>query len=485
MSSTKRPDPRPASLTARLVGFYFAATLIILLCTNWFQFKRLSKDLDYEDNDFLVERIGTFRDIIATHPDALKDQMPADRPGKASHYLVRIQDAEGHNLLQSPKMAALPVQLFPPAVTSAEKIGRGVKYPAPHGKHYLLNAAWATGPDGDPHHRLVQVALDVTQDHHLMSKYLLRTALSVAIGVALAAVFGIFITRRGLRPLKEMADKVARITEDDLHQRIGTAAWPRELEELTIALDAMLGRLEESFSRLSEFSANLAHELRTPINNLRGEAEVALSRARSEAEYRRTIESAIEEYERLARMVGDILFLARPDRSFRPERIDVRHEVELLADYYRNVADEQHTSIVIEGDGEACVDPHLFQRAVGNLISNALHYTDRWSEIRVKLGTAREGGVEIAVEDDGMGVDPSELSRVFDRFYRSPQARLVYNQGSGLGLAIVRSIMHLHGGSVSMTSFPGEGTTVTLSFPPPGPSRCEQAHPAPRQGERT
>ena len=468
MSSMKRPDPpRSISITARLVGFYLVATLLILLCTNWFQFKALYKDLDYEDNDFLVDRIGTLRDIVARHPDALKDQIPANKPGQMNRHLVRIQDAEGGTLMQSPEMAGLAVDLFPPAVTSAEKIGRSAKYRAPDKRHYLLNAAWA-GRQGNPHYRLVQVALDITDEDALMSKYLIRTAVSILTGLLLAAVLGMAITRKGLRPLQEMADKVARITEADLHQRIRTASWPRELDQLTVALDAMLGRLEESFARLSEFSANLAHELRTPVNNLRGEAEVALSRARSEEEYRHIIESAIEEYERLSRMVGDILFLARPDRPYQPELIDARQEVERLAEYYGNLADEQHTDIVIEGEGEVSVDPNLFQRAVGNLISNALHYSSPFKQIRVKLRPADDGGLEVAIEDDGMGMDPEELPRVFDRFYRSPQARLVYNQGSGLGLAIVRSIMNLHGGTASVASRPGEGTVVTLRLPPPG-----------------
>lgn len=465
MSSTKRPDSsRSISITARLVGFYLVATLLILLCTNWFQFKALSKDLDYEDNDFLVERIATLRDIIARHPDALADQIPVNRPGQPARHLVRIQDAEGRTVLQTPEMAALAVELFPPAVTGTEKIGRGRKYRAPEKRRYLLNAGWA-GVRNDPHYRLIQVAVDITDEDALMSKYLIRTAVSVLTGLLLAALFGVAITRRGLRPLQEMADKVARITEADLHQRIGTGPWPRELDQLTVALDAMLGRLEESFARLSEFSANLAHELRTPINNLRGEAEVALSRARSEEEYRRIIESAIEEYERLTRMVGDILFLARPDRAFQPVAIDARLEVERLAEYYGNLADEEHTAIVIEGEGEVSGDPHLFQRAVGNLISNALHYGSRFGEIRVKLRPCDDGGLDISVEDDGMGMDAAELPRVFDRFYRSPQARQIYNQGSGLGLAIVRSIMNLHGGTASVASCLGAGTVVTLHFP--------------------
>lgn len=470
MSSTRATEPRRSpSITARLVAFYMVSTLLILLCTNWFQFKALSKDLDYEDNDFVLERIGSLRDIVARHPDALKDQIPDDKPGQPARHLIRVQDAEGRTLLQSPQMSELAVELFPPAATAGEKVGRSIKYRGADNRHYLLNSAWA-GRGGDPHYRMVQVALDITDEDALMSKYLLRTATAVAIGLLLAAGLGILITRRGLKPLQEMAGKVARITEADLHQRVRTAStWPKELDPLTAALDAMLSRLEESFARLSEFSANLAHELRTPINNLRGEAEVALSRARSEEEYRRIIESSIEEYERLARMVGDILFLARPDRGHEKRLIDARQALETLAEYYSNVAEEQHTSITVEGSGKICVDLNLFQRAVGNLISNALHYTPKQGRISLKIDPDPKGGVLISVADNGMGVEAAELPRVFDRFYRSPQARLVYNQGSGLGLAIVRSIMTLHGGSVSVQSVQGCGTTVTLRFAPPPP----------------
>jgi len=465
-SMTKQPEAKAStSITTRLVGFYLVSTLLILLCTNYFQFKALSKDLAYEDDDFVAERIHILREIVARHPDALKDQIPSGSAGETRH-LIRVQDEQGRTLLQSPGMSELGVELFPPAVTADEGIGRSTKHRTAGDKNYLLNTAWA-GRHGDAHYRLVQVALDITDEDELMSKYLIRTGAAVLIGVLLAAALGVLITRRGLKPLQEMAGKVARITEEELHQRVRTANWPKELDQLTLALDGMLARLEESFARLSEFSANLAHELRTPINNLRGEAEVALSRARTEEEYRDIIESSIEEYERLSRVVGDILFLARPDQTHLPQPIDVRQEVETLVEYYQNVADEQQTVISIKGSGSVSVDPQLFQRAVGNVISNALHYTPNSGRIGINIRSTDDGGVEIAVEDSGIGIDPAELPRIFDRFFRSPQARQIYNQGSGLGLAIVHSIMTLHGGSVSVASAPGEGTVVRLLFPPP------------------
>ena len=466
MLSTKQNSAiSSTAITTRLVLFYLVSTLLILFCTNWFQFRALTEDLEHEDSDFLEERLTTLTSAIAENPDTaavLKDLIPTKAAGEHLHYLVRVLDGKGVVIAESAGMSAVPTSLFPHPLAGRKGVLHGSRQVGTDDRHYLLNSAWAAG-FGDPHYRLVQMALDITEDDNIIEKYLLKMGISVLIGLALAGFLAYFLTRKGLQPIQRLASKVAKITESDLHQRVRTGVWPKELEELTIALDAMLARLEESFARLSEFSANLAHELRTPINNLRGEAEVALSRARSPEEYRRIIESSIEEYERLARMVGDIMFLARPDQDLVPEAIDARGELETLAEYYRTLAEEQLIDISIEGSGSISAEPHLFQRAVGNVISNALRYTPDGGKVRISIEPA-DGWVDIAVHDSGIGIPASDLPRVFDRFYRSPQARQRHNQGVGLGLAIVRSIMSLHGGSVTITSEPERGTSVTLRF---------------------
>jgi two-component system heavy metal sensor histidine kinase CusS len=227
----------------------------------------------------------------------------------------------------------------------------------------------------------------------------------------------------------------------------------------------MLGQLESSFARLTEFSANLAHELRTPINNLRVEAEVALSRPRSAEEYRHTIESNTEEYERLSRMISDILFLARPEQGITPKQLDLRAELETLIDYYQTLAEERQISLTISGNGNVTADPRLFQRAAGNLLANALYYTQPGGQVTVAITQRQDGDTSVVVQDNGEGIPEHEIPLVFDRFYRSAQARQQRHEGSGLGLAIVRSIMELHGGSVTLASRPDHGTTATLTFP--------------------
>src|SRR5207244_12241262 len=166
------------------------------------------------------------------------------------------------------------------------------------------------------------------------------------------------------------------------------AEWPRELKPLAIAFDDMLKRLDDSFTRLSQFPADLAHELRTPIANMLGEAQVALTRDRTAAEYRETIESSVAECERLSRIVDSLLFVARVDAAREPiarKWFDARAAVEKIAAFYQMVADDHNVTINCSGDGQSYADPDLFERAVGNLLDNALRFTPEHGSIHMWL----------------------------------------------------------------------------------------------------
>ena len=282
-----------------------------------------------------------------------------------------------------------------------------------------------------------------------------------------SALIAIVVTRRGLRPLREMTESLRRIGPDQLKQRIGSTGWPRELQPLAIAFDQMLKRLDDSFTRLSQFSADLAHELRTPIANMLGEAQVALTRDRTAADYRETIESTVAECERLSRIVDNLLFVARVDAAREPiarKQFDARADVEKIAAFYQTVADDHHVTITCSGNGQIYADPDLFERAVGNLLDNALRFTPENGSIQIAL-SKHEADFEVAVSDTGCGIAPEHLPRVFDRFYRAESSR--GSDGAGLGLALVKSIVDLHGGTATIQSKPARGTTVTLIFPAP------------------
>lgn len=464
---SKNATDSSSSIATRLTVLYTISMLAILASVIGFLLHTMVADLEFEDNDFLVERISNIRSVINRYPrdlEHLKEHLLPRDPSQHVRYLVRLQDASGSTILESPAMASLPPLLFPPPVNGGQPVGNAKKQRTGDGHYYLLNAAWAA-EGTNSQFRLVQVALDVTEEEALMASYRVKMGSALLAGLCLAGGLAFIISRRELRPLREMAAQVGTITASDLHQRVGNRRWPKEFAPLTGALDSMLRQLEQSFDRLSAFSANLAHELRTPLNNLRVEAEVALSRPRTATEYRQTIESSIEEYERLSRMIGDILFLARPEQGVELQNLDARTELDRLADYYRTLAEDRDITLTVNGSGTVSADPRLFQRAVGNLLANAIHYTPAGGTVTIALRPDAAGEVLITVTDTGTGISADELPLVFDRFYRSAQARQLHRDGSGLGLAIVRSIMELHGGSATLTSVQGQGTTVSLIFP--------------------
>jgi two-component system heavy metal sensor histidine kinase CusS len=311
----------------------------------------------------------------------------------------------------------------------------------------------------------MQVAQDRSGDEQFVKKFGALLAIVLALGTLVSAAIAITVTKRGLRPLRKMARSVKSFGPERLHERIPPDGWPRELRPLAVAFDEMFDRLEDSFTRLSQFSADLAHELRTPIANIRGEGEVALTRARTADEYREVIESSVAECERLSGIVDNLLFLARAEAAegnIQRVRFDGRAAVEKIAAFYEPIAEDHHTALTCSGLGEIYADPMLFGRAVSNLVENAIRYTPAEGRIRISVAVGPADS-QISVEDSGCGIAAEHLPRVFDRFYRAESSRS--SQGSGLGLALVKSITELHGGSAVVKSEVGRGTIVVLTFP--------------------
>jgi two-component system heavy metal sensor histidine kinase CusS len=462
------------SLTARLTILYASSTLALLGVAIVFLFLALASDLEYEDNDFLEDKIGVLQALIAQPPDrhSLLEEVQWETTMRDhTRYLVRILDPTGRVLLETGGMGSvLAPTLFPEPLDDPSAHKQGVERSGRDGKTYLVSSAWASA-GADSRHRMLQVALDITDEEKLLHDYQAKMVIVFALGLLVSTAIGIFVSRRGLRPLEEITARTEKITTAQLHERISSRPWPRELTLLARAYDGMLDRLAGSFTRLSEFSANLAHELRTPIHNLMGEAEVALSRERSPEEYRQVIGSGLEEYQRLSRLIDDTLFLARAEKAFTPVIFDARSELDTVASFYQNLAEEKEIELSCTGNGSVCADPSLFQRAVGNLISNALRYTPSGGQIRLSLEQSDDGGLSLTVTDTGIGISADDLSRVFDRFFRSEQARAMNAEGSGLGLSIVKSIVELHAGSIELSSNVGVGTSITLRFPPQPPER--------------
>jgi two-component system heavy metal sensor histidine kinase CusS len=293
----------------------------------------------------------------------------------------------------------------------------------------------------------------------------------MALAALAAAALGWAATRAGLRPLRQVTALAAGLEASGLGARLPQTRVPVEIETLVVAFNAMLARLEDSFRRLSEFSADIAHELRTPIGNLMIQTQVALAEARDAEQYREVLYSSLEEYERMGQMVGDMLFLAQADNGqLRPStaRVDLAAEIQTLFDYLDAWSEERGVTLVLEGNAAPVPgDRLMLRRALSNLLSNAIRHTPAGQRVRVHLESDTRT-TRVAVENPGDPIPPEHLPRLFDRFYRLDPARRRQGEGAGLGLAIVKSIIDAHRGSIAVTS-DGQGTRFSITLPT-GPS---------------
>ncbi|CEL30591.1 Sensor kinase CusS [Pseudomonas fluorescens] len=239
-----------------------------------------------------------------------------------------------------------------------------------------------------------------------------------------------------------------------------------ELKLLSSALNQMLARLEDGFAQLSRFSEDLAHEMRTPLGNLMGHTQQALRRSRSIEDYQNLLVSNQEEYERLARMIDSMLFLARteqPNACVTVEQINLHDLIEQLCEYFDGVAQERDVQLINQTQGQLLGDPGLIRRALANLLANALRYATPASAVTVSSEISGDR-FQITVHNHGERIAAEHLPRLFERFYRCDPSRNQPDDSGGLGLAIVRSIMQLHGGHVSVDSTEA-GTSFHLEFP--------------------
>jgi len=358
---------------------------------------------------------------------------------------------------------------------------RGERYPTPPdagpapGRDAI--AAWTT-QDGTPGQVVAgsarlgttQVAVVVARAYAertaMFARYRARILAACAVGAVLAAALAALMLRHGLRPLRAVAEHAALIKPGTLAQRLDIVGAPSELRPLIDAFNAMLQRLQDGYARLSGFSADLAHEFRTPITNMIGQSQVALGQGRSREEYEALLASNIEELERLARMIESMLFLARAGQDevvLARQPLVALDELERVADFYEGMAEERGLRLRCSGAGSFAADPALVRRALANLVSNAVRHADAGSTI-VLHAEPRAGMLELSVANVGAAIPQEHLDHLFDRFYRVDSARSDAEGSTGLGLSIVSAIMNLHGGKATLQSN-GPATRFVLAFP--------------------
>lgn len=461
-----RAGNRSTSIAARLTLWYALLSTALIAAAGGALYWVLAERLRQEDDQMLAGRIAELRAILLLHPPGsaiLREEVQREAamlPG----IQIRVLNARGEVVVEAAPTDHATVfrdRLTQPLESEAEYSSDWQA--ADGGIYRLMSARVAVGAGFT-----VQAAMSRRKEEKLLAAYrrMLWLAISAALGIAVAA--GYLIARHGMRPVSKLAALVAELSATDLHRRVGEGAWPKELRPLATNFDQLLARLEDAFARMSQFSGDIAHELRIPLHILQGEAELVLTRGGPNEAYRACIESAAEEYQRLAALVEALLFLARaeqPAAQLERELLLLEHETATVCDFYQALADEQAVTLVAQGAGHIMADAGLLRRALGNLVANALRHTPGGGRVVVEARETPDYAAEIIVSDTGDGIAGEDLPRVFDRFYRADSARSRGSAGTGLGLAIVQFIMQLHDGTVSIQSELHRGTTVTLKFP--------------------
>jgi len=403
--------------------------------------------------------------LLREHTDreSLRRQIELAWPARPDpNIYLRVLDDRQQAVADTPSMGlTIPGEEFPPPQSFDRNTVRGQDHRTPDDRPFRMMAVTA-GPSFT-----IQVAMDRTHAEELLADYRRNLVIVLAFALLASVAGGYRIARRGIQPVHDIAATANRIHTATLNERLAAAPLPAELRSLAETFNHMLDRLEGSFARLAEFAADIAHELRTPISNLRGEAEVALGKSRTPEEYQELLGSALEEYGRLSRLIDSLLFLARaddPGHAIQREPVELAHELERTREFYEAAAAEAGVSLAIECPAriEGDFERALLQRALGNLVSNALRHTPAGGAIVLSV-QVHGGKLDIAVKDSGAGIAAAHLPHVFERFYRANANRDAAHVG--LGLAIVKKIAELHGGSVTIQSEPASGTTVTLTFP--------------------
>jgi two-component system heavy metal sensor histidine kinase CusS len=452
------------SLTARLTAFYALVSATVLVGLAILVAFATSRHFVELDRGYLQDKIGLVQKIVSESPSP---QLLVSRLDEllGSHHGLFIDLRQGDRVVYGTEGMVFPSGLAPQGATPTDwtlhdQTLRGLSARVDPSS----NPSSEPGAGGAP--MQLRIALDTGHHLHFMRSLSQTLAFYSLVAILVSGLLGWWAARRGLAPLRIMKERASTVTAQKLDQRMPVEAVPVEFADLAESLNTMLGRLQADFARLQEFSSDLAHELRTPINNLLTQTQVSLAQKRDAEAYRDILASNAEEFQRLARMVSDMLFLAKTEHGLElpnPEAISLDQEALDLFDFYDAVADEKRIRLKILGEAQVMGDRLMVRRAIGNLLSNALRHSPAEAEVVVAI-EVRPGEATLCITNRGTTIAPEVLPRLFDRFFRVDKSRShPESDGTGLGLSITQAIMTAHGGSVSVTSDQGQ-TTFCLEF---------------------
>ncbi|PUA17848.1 heavy metal sensor histidine kinase [Glaciimonas sp. PCH181] len=460
---------RTRSLTARVSFLFALIACTIVTSLGMYLYSSTRKALETRADYSLIGRVEHFRTLLH---DLYNVKQMEDRPALFETMLGSEQDVLMFAYPgQAPFVRVNPANLTPPPMPSVglnrsltlASLQTGER--ADGVRVRWISAEAEVGKDGP---KVVIVGAHVmTQESSILSAYYWQVIGAAAISVLLAALLGFLVLKRGFRPLTSMAGRAAEVSPTNIAIRLREEDAPQELRRLAASFNAMLDRLSEGYENLSQFSADLAHEIRTPIGAMMGQTQVTLNKVRNASEYQQVLESNLEELQRLSRIVENILFLAHADHAglaVEKTSLVLADELHKIAEYFEGIAEERDIRLVVDASGELQVSPVMWRRAVSNLVVNAVRYALPGSIVRLSSKSQAQGTC-VEVENQGDPIPQEQLDRLFDRFYRGDKSRSEFTESNGLGLAIVRAIMLVHGGSAEVNCSAAGLIRFSLYFP--------------------
>ncbi|MGN6278987.1 MAG: heavy metal sensor histidine kinase [Sphingomonas sp.] len=456
---------RPHSLSARLIVWYVLSAFMLVAAASGILYAVLASELAREDMRLAHDELDSIRLILkATEWPRVTTVPIIGREGIDRELYVRLIAPDGRVVLQTAGMDRITGPALLPDVATLGEDGIATRKRESDGDTYqLLTAPVLPGQSQGA----IEIAMNHGDEDDLLALY--RTRLLTVLGIVLAitAALGYWLARSSMRPIERIGRVAERIGSSNLHERIATDGLPDEVRRVAATFNTMLDRLEESFARVGQFSDDVAHELRTPVNNLRGEIEVAMSRPRSPEDYAEMLGSCLEECDRIARITTSLLFLARVGGTDALTLVDtsIGAEIDAVRDFYEATASEAGIAIDtnVAPQQRWSLDRTLFQQALGNLVANAIAHSAGATLVTI-AATADERTLHVSVANNGTTAPGIDRRRLFDRFYRADRARAGADH-AGLGLAMVKAIVERHGGQIAVDDRPGGGLEFTMSFP--------------------
>jgi heavy metal sensor kinase len=456
------------TIRARLTLWYVALLALTLVCFSTFVFLTLGRGLYWEIDRALAERAAHVSGVVA------RQGWPPPVVRTKGSVEIALYDGRGGQIAGSEALA-------PSLLAGIVRAGAGgMSFATVRDGGGVVWRVLAKPIDiGALSARVLVVARPEDELLSLLQRLKLLLVLAIPLTLVVAVAGGLFLAGRALGPIDRIRKTAERIGAEDLSGRLNLPLRPDEVGRLAATFDRMLERLDQAFRQQRQFTADASHELRTPLTLLMTQAELALERRRTPAEYRDALESIRQEARRMAKLIDDLLLLGRADAGqdvLSRELLDLRDvvtevgaAVEPLATARRVRIDWTRTdSVVVLGD-----QTRLTQLLL-NLVDNGIKFTSAGGSVTVSVTCEGKSAV-LRVADTGIGIPHEHLPRVFERFYRVDPARSRDRGGTGLGLAIARWIVEAHGGGIQVTSTLGRGTTFTVRLPLAAAVREKQA----------